>query len=108
MFIAGRGWHCCVRRHRNVTPPASGPVWSKAEWWTLHSNSSNFAAAWASNLKLLLCRAGKGQGLEILQFGMEEDAKEALEPMFSGSKHKTKLSANNPKDRLGSALLLWS
>lgn len=57
-------------------------------------------------MKLLLCRAGKGQGLKILQFGTEEDAKEALEPMFSSSKHKTKPPANNPKDRLGTALLL--
>lgn len=69
---------------------------------------SNFGAAWASNLELLLCRAGKGQDLKILQFGMEEVAKEALEPMLSSSKHKTKPSANNPKDRLGTALLLWS
>lgn len=71
-------------------------------------NLINFGAAWASNLKLLLCKAGKGQGLKMLQFGMEEDAKEALELLLSSSKHKTKPSANNPKDRLGTALLLRS
>lgn len=74
----------------------------------MHSSVNNFGAARASNLELLLCRAGKGQDLKILQFGLKEDAKEALEPLFSSSKHKTKPSANNPKDRLGTALLLWS
>lgn len=74
----------------------------------MHSNLINFGAARARNLKLLLCRAGKGQGLKILQFGMEEDVKEASEPTFSSTKQKTKPFTNNPKDRLGTALLLWS